>query len=93
MKYLKFLIVSLLVLSCSTPSPITYYSIRDVYTLEQVDSLIEADGLNLQFDYLLLKDHESGTYVKEYIYYKNDSVYRLDYYSDDSIKVTKRITK
>lgn len=71
------------------------YSIKGIFTQPQLDSICISDTLpKLElWNKLPIVDYESKEVLSEYFFIKNDSVYRVEYYKKDSIKITKRIKK
>ena len=72
-----------------------YYAINTIFNQQQLDSLCKADVLpTLQnWQQFPIQDYESNRKFYEYLYVYNDSIYRIEYYSTDSIKIIKRIYK
>lgn len=95
MKYIISIILAILTISCANQISTYKYNIKKVFTRQQVDSLCLVDTLPVieLWNKFPIIDYETKNTFNEYLFVKNDSIYRAEYYKEDSIKVTKRIKK
>ena len=106
MKKLLWLILSVLIVSCTPKIVVTdpvkgdtmIRTMNGNYSLAQFDSMCVADTIPtdlLKWQNLWVVDYETGSKITLYLYFKengiNESVYRVERVSDDSVKINKRV--
>lgn len=100
-KVFQFLLATLLLLSCShkvidvQSGGMLINQMNGYYSNIQLDSMCVSDTLPQidKWGKLLLKEYETRDNITIYVYFKNNTTYKVEKINSDSVKIIKRIIK